>query len=191
MALTRYALAEGESYLDVTPSVARYLWQTGQSLAPAYERKMEFFYFSLGAEHPAYRAFGERLPRERKPYAFYVRVADLPAFLRVIAPVLERRLAESVCAGYSGELKISFYQSGLRLVFEKGCLSTVENWKPVIKDDEGSAEFPYLTFLQLVFGYHSLDELRAAYADCAANGAAGVVLDALFPKKASHVWVIN
>ena len=191
MAVTRYALAEGESYLAVTPSVARFLWETGQVLATEWERKMELFHFALGAEHPAYRAFGDRLPRERKPYAFYVRVPDLPAFMRVIAPVLEQRLNESVCAGHSGEVKISFYRKGLRLVFEKGRLVTAEDWRPVVKDDEGAAAFPDLTFLQLVFGYRSLEEIRAAYADCWAGPETAVVLDALFPRKASNTWAIS
>jgi hypothetical protein len=40
-------------------------------------------------------------------------VASLPAFLQ-LAPVLERRLADSVDAGYTGELKLSFFRSGLK-----------------------------------------------------------------------------
>lgn len=191
IAMTRYALAENESYLDVTPSVMRFLWEKGQVLARERERSLEMISFSLGAEHPAYRAVGDRLPRERKPYAFYVRVPDLPAFVLRIAPVLEARLRESACAGYSGELKISFYRGGLRLVFEKGRLASAEDWKPVIKDDEGAASFPDLTFLQMVFGYRSLDELRYAYTDCFASHAAGLVLETLFPKKASNVWAIS
>lgn len=189
--VTRYALAEGESYLAVTPSVVRFLWETGQVLAVEAERKLELFSFSLGAEHLAYRAIGERLPRERKPYAYYVRVPDLPAFMRLIAPVLEQRLQESVCAGHSGELKINMYRSGLRLVFEKGRLVTAEDWQPVVNDDEGSLAFPNLTFLQLVFGYRNLEEIRAAYADCSGSWEASVVLAALFPKKASNVWAIS
>jgi len=35
------------------------------------------------------------LPDERKPYAWYIRVPDLPAFIRRIKPVLEKRLALS------------------------------------------------------------------------------------------------
>lgn len=191
IALTRYALAEGESYLAVTPSVVRFLWKVGQAIAAECEGKLEVFHFALGAEHPAYRAFGERLPRVRTPYAFFVRVPDLAAFVRVIAPALEKRLHTSVCAGHSGELKISFYQSGLRLVFDKGRLTTVENWRPVVKTDEGSAAFPALTFLQLLFGYRSLEELRASYADCWADTDSAVVLNALFPRKASCVYLVS
>ena len=37
-----------------------------------------------------------------------------PAFLRLIAPALERHIAESAIVGYSGEVKISFYRSGAK-----------------------------------------------------------------------------
>ena len=38
-----------------------------------------------------------------RAYAYYLRVPDLPAFMRRIGPVLEKRLAESVAIGYSGD----------------------------------------------------------------------------------------
>jgi hypothetical protein len=46
---------------------------------------------------------------------------------------------------------------------------------------------PDLTFLQLLFGYRSLDELRAHYADCYAIAGRCIVLATLFPKKPSLV----
>ena len=90
---------------------------------------------------------------------------DLPAFLLHIAPSLEDRLARSIAPGYTGELKLSFYRQGLRLVFDAGRLATVETWRPR-HEDQGSAAFPGLTFLQLLFGYRTLDELQAAFTDC-------------------------
>ncbi len=54
------------------------------------------------------------------PYAWYLRVPDVPAFIRHIAPVLERRLARSILTGYTGDLKVDFYNGGLRLHFEQG-----------------------------------------------------------------------
>jgi len=146
------------------------------------------FAFWLGTEHPVYEALPRRLPVTRPPYAFHVRVPDLPDFLRHVAPVLERRLSESVLAGHTGELKISFYRSGLRLMLEQGQLTEVERWVPT-DDDEGAAAFPDLTFLQLLLGYRSLEELDYAFADCwAESDEARALLHALFPKQASNVW---
>lgn len=191
MALTGYQLAEGVSYLAVTPSVIRYLWKTGQEYAGERKSTLNAFAFGLGVDHPAYQAAPGGLVLERKPYAYFVRVPDLPAFLQRIAPALERRLQGSACDGHSGELKVSFYRDGVRMVFESGKLATVEDWKPKIKVDEGMAAFPDLTFLQLVFGYRTLAEVQHAYADCWVNDEARVLLETLFPKKYSHVEAIS
>ena len=103
---------------------------------------------------------------------------------------LEKRLAESIAAGFSGELKISFYRDGLRMVFVRGRLKTVEAWKSKKTDDE-SAAFPDLTFLQLLFGYRSLNELCFAFKDCYwSNNTVRVMLNALFPKRLSDVFPV-
>lgn len=185
----RYELDEGVSFLAVTPSVMRYLWKTGSEYAQERGKTVSGFGFSLGAEHPAYLAAGSRLPVERKPYAFYVRVPDLPAFLRQIAPALENRLKGSACEGHTSELKIGFYRDGLRMVFERGKLSCVERWKP--GQDDSDASFPDLTFLQLVFGYRNLTEIRQAYADSSAKDEASLLLNTLFPKKNSNVFPVS
>jgi hypothetical protein len=148
------------------------------------------FGFMLGSKHPAYEALGSSLPGVHEPYAWYMRVPDLSAFIRHIAPALEKRLAESIAVGYSGELKISFYRDGLRLVFEKGRLQIVESWKPKNEDEE-NASFPNLTFLQMVFGYRSFDELHYAFADCSwKDNQSYCLLNILFPKKLSDVLPI-
>jgi hypothetical protein len=145
----------------------------------------------LGQQHPAYEALGTNvLPGWRDPYAFYLRVADLPAFMRHVAPALEKRLAESIATGFSGELKLSFYRDGLRLVFEKGTLKAADAWKPKA-NEEGSAAFPGLTFLQLLFGYRSFQELEQAFADCYWDDwKARTVINILFPKRLSDVFPV-
>ena len=113
---------------------------------------------------------------------------DLPGFLRHVAPALEARLAKSVAAGHTGELKLSFYRDGLRLAFDAGRLTVVEPWMPA-HEDGGAAAFPDLTFLQLLFGYRSLDELRGAFVDCWQDGdEPRTLLEALFPKQPSKFW---
>ena len=52
----------------------------------------------------------------------------------------------------------------------------------------GEISLPDLTVLQLVFGYRSLDELRAAHPDCYVDKEeAGFVLSTLFPQRSSLV----
>jgi hypothetical protein len=187
-----YELQTGVSWLAVTPSVVRYLWQQGETWAAEDpKQEMERFAFSLGAAHPAYQVFREGLPSIIEPYAWYVRVPDLPGFLRHIAPVLEQRLAESPLVGHTAEVQISFYRHGLRLVFREGCLTTVEPWQPT-PEKGGDAAFPDLTFLQLLFGYRSLEELDHSFADCwATDDQSRVLLETIFPKKPSDIWAIS
>jgi len=67
----------------------------------------------------------------------------------------------------------------------------VESWEPTL-EDEGAAAFPDLTFLQLLFGYRTLEELDDAFADCWwETDEARALLKTLFPKQPSHVWAVS
>jgi hypothetical protein len=187
-----YELANGVSWLEVTPFVLSELAEIGHK-HDSQEKKLASLTFALGEHYPLYDAIPEpplyRLDRSDH-YAFYVRVPDLPEFLRYVAPVLERRLAASVAAGHTGEIKVSFYGGGLRIELERGRLGTVEHWSPST-EERGDAAFPDLTFLQLLFGHRSLEELDRAFADgWPGEGDARVLLGALFSRCPSALWPI-
>jgi hypothetical protein len=182
-----YEVKPGIPLLAVTPSAMRYLEAAGEEYAKRDGEQLAAVGFVLGEQHPVYDTIPDRLPRVRKPFAWYVRVPDLPAFLEHIAPALEKRLAQSPQSGYTGELKVSFYTKGLHLKITNGSI-TIQAWKPD-RIEEGDAFFPDLTFLQLLFGYRSLEELQHAFPDCSGGtDAARALLPILFPKKPSNVW---
>jgi hypothetical protein len=142
-----------------------------------------------GGHHPALytligRTFGGVYPQ--RPYKWFLRVADPLAFFRLIQPVLERRLEGSGAHRYTGELKIGFYDlTGIALIFEKGKLVDVS---PLRGKDGYTVSFPWHLFWNVVFGDQSAAELREALPDVDTGGGKGMVLlNALFPKKAS--WV--
>ncbi len=144
--------------------------------------------FNLGRHHPIYAVLGERLaPRFEPPYAWYIRIPDLAAFIRHIAPVLAARLAASVLAGQTGELKLDLYRSGLRLQFAAGKLIEVGPWRVPTYGDHAGAGCPPLILLQLLLGYRGLDELKAIYPDVWANHEADLLLNTLFPAQVSNV----
>ncbi len=187
-----YELAKGVSWLEATPFVLSELVEIGHKHASG-EEELASLTFVLGEHHPLYAAIAEpplyRLDRHDH-YSYYVRVPDLPGFLRHLAPVLDKRLDASVAAGHTGEIKVSFYGDGLRLELERGRLSKVEDWSPTV-EETGDAAFPDLTFLQLLFGYRSLEELERAFADCSpGEGDARVLLKALFPRRPSELWPV-
>jgi len=186
-----YELKPGISWLEVTPAVARWLWETGKARAEKEEKALVSFGFSGGSSHPAYEVMRDLLPRVHEPYAWYIRVPDLAGFIRHIAPVLEKRIEGSIIPGYSGELKIAFYRSGLKMVWEKGKLEEAENL-PLTNHEGTPAAFPYLTFLNMVFGRCTFEELKAQYPDCYwETDEVRLLLNTLFPKKPSSVMGIS
>jgi hypothetical protein len=193
MPLTSYELKAGVSWAAVTPSVLRYLKQVGLELKPERgDAPLGAFALEMGETHPVYDVLGARIPKVNPPYAYYLRVPDLPAFLRQVAPALEARLANSPLAGYTGELKLSFYRDGLHIVFESGRLVRVDAWKPTPDAHSGDAAFPGLTFLQILFGYRSLAEIRYAFADSfTTNEDVRMLIATLFPRQPSKVWPVS
>jgi hypothetical protein len=105
--------------------------------------------------------------------------------------VLESRLKDSAYAGHSGELKLSFYRNGLLFSFGQGRIIDIQPWTPTPLGHSGDAGFPGLSFLQLVFGYRSFEELDDSFADCwSDNDNAFGLLSVLFPRQPSNVWPI-
>jgi len=188
-----YAVGEQSSYLETFDDVIRGLKTAARE--------------SWGEEAPAMLIFDSGPPaaldllidrtfpgmvRERH-YAWYIRAASPARLIREIAPVLERRLAGSGANGYTGDLKIQFFDlNGLHLRFAGGRLVEatdlrmdtlhVEEWE---KDLD--AGFPWHSFLNLVFGYRTLDELQHILPECWANRKAIVLFAALFPRKRSSI----
>ncbi|HEX2032691.1 MAG TPA: GNAT family N-acetyltransferase [Chloroflexota bacterium] len=194
--VTAYELVPDAAWLAVTPSVLRFLVAQGEAWERAgrgggEERRSAGYAFQLADDHPVYRAAPSAFPDRPRPWAAYARVPDLPRFLRHVAPALERRLRASPAAGYSGTLELSTYREGIRLRFDHGRLLDVEP-APDLVWPKAQAYFPDLTFLNLVFGRVSLEELQTVLPDCVVRPEpARVLLEALFPKHGGHVWFVE
>jgi hypothetical protein len=181
------AVFPGHSLRDVALFVARRLKTQAKHEGDKPQKPVTGLTFRLGLDHPVYRALQGLLTEMRPPYSWFMRVQDLGKFLSLISPVLDKRLNASVMTGYSGLLRLNFYRNQLALKFVDGQLATIESYDPKHFFD-GDAYFPDLTFLQLLFGYRSLEELKYARNDCfTQNDKSGLLLDILFPKKHSHI----
>ena len=118
-----------------------------------------------------------------------MRVADVPAFVRSIASVLEHRLEASPAINYSGELRLDFYVEGVHISFKDGRVASVAPWRPDDDDDHGDAGMPRDAFLHLLLGNRRITELEATVADCSVNSdAGGLLLDVLFPRMPLDRW---
>ncbi len=79
----------------------------------------------------------------------------------------------------------------IALTFQDGKLELIDSYHPEQFLD-GDAYFPGMSFLQLLFGYRAMDELKYAYADCFTNKPEFEdLLIVLFPKQPSHVSMLS
>ena len=202
--VTGFEVRAGVSWREAWTAALPYLAEAARTLAkPSTSGVTEpgLSLWFLGPDHPLCRV--TTWPERELGYAWYARVPDVAAFLRTVSPALERRLGASPCAGHTGTLTLGFYTDGVRLVLERGAVTRVETWRPDvtvrgIEFGRPSSDprrplvmFPDRTFLQLLFGFRTLDELEATFPDCIVRTPeARALLAALFPKLPSDVWPV-
>ena len=185
-----FELAPGVPYPEVTPLLLQHLFQAGVKIAEDKKEHCHGVGMYMETDHPAMQSAAHWLPTVKDPYAWYIRVPDLPAFIRHIAPALEKRLAESPCAGINRKLEITFYTSKLLLRFEKGRLAEVEQTR-FYGDEDCQAGFSGLTFLHVLLGYRTVEELEYIYADCWVKKAERQLFAALFPRRPARIWALS
>ena len=191
--IVQMELKSGVGYLNLMPSVLHGLWKLAQAV-PVYgnhkNQELKTLNLELGRTHPAYHALLGNKIHAHDPYGLYIRIPDLVVFLRHIQPALEKNLVGTVAEGYNGELKLNYYRSGIQLKFNGGKITDISNWSPNSVED-GDAQFPDLTFLQLLCGRRRFNELKTNFGDCDGNDEAGVLLDCLFPPFTGNVWYLS
>jgi len=189
------ALKPGVGYLNLLPHLLHDLWQIAQRkfVNDAFNHPAEEvrgLYLRLGREHPIYEAIGRDVMLKASPYAWYVRFPDELAYLKAIQPQLERHLAESVVgAGFTGDLRLNFYQRGVLLKFQAGKL-TIDSWTPS-DGSAGEAHFPANSFWSLLCGQKTATQLAKEVADCWMTPTARALLDCIFPEFTGQVWVVG
>ncbi len=181
------AVAEGKSMRELGLFIAKTLQEEAEAYNVDGEVPIISISFGLGEVHPLYTALGNQLERLDRPYAWYMRVPDIAAFLTHVRPVLERRLQAGVVAGHTGQLKLNLLTAYLKLQFEKGKLVKVAPYEPNAFFD-GDVFLPDQTLLHLLFGHRTIDELNFVRKDCWAKDAeAHLLMDALFPKQPASI----
>jgi hypothetical protein len=190
--VTQVELATNGGYLNLALALLRGLWERAELMFGAGELQCDELLgleFALERDHPLYRVIPKGMLRETRATPWYIRIPDMVAFLCRISPALEKHLLGTVVEGYSGELRLNFFRSGIRVRFVSGRLLPIEDWKP---DEiwEGDARLPESAFLQLVCGWHRFNELSGIFAECWASHEAAILLDCLFPAFHGKVWVL-
>lgn len=121
-----------------------------------------------------------------------VRFPDLARLIHKLGPIWTARLAAAGYGSLTVELILNLYQTAYRLRFVDGALAGVDALGFVdasMGADGGDLCIPPDAFTRLLLGYRSLDELRDAWPDIMIRPACRHLLDALFPRVASYVWM--
>ena len=136
--------------------------------------------------------------KKGRPYAWQICIPDKAAFLRQIAPVLEKRLAGSNFKGFSGAFRMEMFAENVDLVWKQGILEEVR---------QGDAEQCPLTFCLnqdlfplLALGHRTWRELQHTRPDIfpaaqhvrpfdyLTQDQSAPMTDALFPATKSWVY---
>jgi hypothetical protein len=186
VSLRAFELRRGTNWLEPAAVVASHLhhWVRGYPDGPGRGVR-----FALPTGHPATRALATRLGSPPTgTYGLYVRVPDVVAFLRAVAPVLEERLASSPAAGWTGDLRVDLHEHGIRLRVEEGQLVGIEPWSAPA-DGGSDASMTQEALLNLLLGNRSIDQLEHTIPDCIVDTDAGaLLLDVLFPPMPMSTW---
>jgi predicted acetyltransferase len=118
-------------------------------------------------------------------YAWQIKLVDVPRLLRRIAPVLERRVADSPFAGLTRSLVVNTYRNSYRISFRNGQLAQV---REVGWPEQGDLRLPPALLAPLVLGYRTREELAAVYHDVSASGDAQHLIDVLFPRMRTYLY---
>ncbi len=164
---------------------------------PDPERSIKSVRQDMQPDHPAYifddGALGQ--PPERQ-YGWYVRVPDVAAFLRKISPALELRIAESLHAGFTGDLVLRFDRDTVNIAFEDGRITDVVTHSAAHRNAASSGwrtatvRFPGTSFLPVLFGMRSVGETLLAHTDANAGSKSDRhLIETLFPQRSSDLML--
>lgn len=182
-ALQEYAVGPETSYLATFDDVMRALKEIGEGHQTVKGETPDRIHLNNSLPHPVMqmvRSGGGQVYSTN--YAWFIRVPDMPKLLKLIAPVLESRIEDSGAHRYTGEMTVGFHtQKGIKFHFEDGKIKDVTTEELYWAD----AAFPFDTFINVVFGHRTLDEIRRILPDAYANKKAYLLLDVMFPKQRS------
>ncbi|MHB0877258.1 MAG: GNAT family N-acetyltransferase [Anaerolineae bacterium] len=125
-------------------------------------------------------------------YQWLLRIASLERFLRSVAPVLERRLADSHFAGLSGTYRFNNFHEAVDIGFAAGRVADVTGlgFVPHSNDDSGGDfVLPPDAFVRLVVGYRTLEQLRDPWPDIVVRPELEPLLETLFPGMTSFLYL--
>ena len=195
--ILRMEMSEPRYWREALPSLLKEIRKLAKKAAEGNhdpEREIKSIRQDLQPDHPAYVFDDGALGHEpERQYGWYVRVPDIAAFLRKIAPALEARIESSLHAGITGDVEIRVDRERIAISFEDGKITGVEHQTAVHRENASggwvaSARFPGQTFLPVLFGMRSVSETVSAHTDVnSGSKSSRHLIETLFPKRSSDL----
>ncbi|MFP4476937.1 MAG: GNAT family N-acetyltransferase [Desulfatibacillaceae bacterium] len=133
-----------------------------------------------------------------RPYAWQVKVPEIPGLLEKMAPLFGQRLENSRFARYSGRFRLDFYQHAVDLVLDSGAVAAVET--DAEEEPDAVLCVPSDLFAALALGHRTWRDLQANRPDISpamqhvgpqvglAADPTELLADTLFPRATSWVY---
>jgi predicted N-acetyltransferase YhbS len=152
----------------------------------AIERKKPYIRVNLHNESTLGKMAISMGTEEGTPYAWQIKIQDIPRFLIKIATLFEKRLKDSCFRNFTGKLRLDFFKTKIDCLWEKGKLKAVT-------EAEGESEWIFHIntdlFPPLCLGHRTQKELRTNRPDIFPNsGKCGLLIDTIFPRMKSWIY---
>ena len=117
-------------------------------------------------------------------YAWQIRIVDYVRIFRKLAPLFERRLANSMYNRLTEVLNFNFRAFTIQLAIKFGRITSI---KEIAKGEKSPIGLNPLAFVQLMMGYKNRQELEEALPDMRVAISHRHLIDTLFPKMSSYI----
>lgn len=165
---------------DMTMDILRYLKKL------ATERSKPNIRLNLPDNSAIVKASLYHGGRDVGKYAWQIHIPDMPRFIKKIAPVLEKRIANSPFAGFTEDILLNLHIDTISIGFSNGKITKVESQGP----SGGPMAIPPRAATAMVLGYRSREELKPHWPDLSMAPRYKYLADILFPKMTSHIYTI-
>lgn len=193
LTLLTYVVSAESSYLATFEDVLRGIKLHAETKYP--ENPPTLLAVDSGMPEALVMLFDRTYPArvQKRYYAWYMRVPSMAKFIQQIAPVLEARLVNSGAHCYTGTLQLNFFDlSGVRVRFENGKIAEAFDLKfaTVQEETASDAAFPYNSFLNVLFGHRTFEDIEQIMPDTFVPRKPAILLSAMFPRKRSRIMPI-
>ncbi|KKK45278.1 MAG: hypothetical protein Lokiarch_10960, partial [Candidatus Lokiarchaeum sp. GC14_75] len=118
-------------------------------------------------------------------YGWQVKIPNLEKFFKLIKKIIENRVKHSEFKGLTKAIRISNYIDTIELDFDNGKIKNIEIEKEYQNPKITDLSIPEALLFKLLLGDRNTDEINYIIKDALVNISSKLLIEIMFPKKAS------